>query len=161
MSRHSYLLDSPDLSGASGSRLLSMDTPMLTSEHSYSRGQQGDLSLADLSLADDTVILKKPFSLLAQPDDQPEGPSTPEGRSIDHEDEYEEEESRQVDAAEGNAEDLEVQRTVSESKKEEKLRSDLFVLKKLNAAFELFDAALQDTEKATGVGLLSLDNIGH
>jgi len=134
---------------------------MLTSDHSYSRGQQADLSLADLSLADDTVILKKPFSLLAQPNEQLEEPSTPERRSIDLEEEYEEEDSRQLDEVEGNAEDLEAQRTVSESKREEKLRSDLFVLKKLNAAFELFDAALQDTEKATGVGLVSIDVIGH
>lgn len=43
--------------------------------------------------------------------------------------------------------------------REEKLQSDIFILKKLNASFELFNEALQDTGSANQVILHFIHNL--
>lgn len=88
-----------------------------------------DLSISELSLSDQTL---KPFSLLAPP-----APPEPD---IDTEEPEEPEEpvSQQSQRQSAKAH-------------EEKLQSDIFILRKLNASFELFNEALQDTGSANQV----------
>jgi len=50
--------------------------------------------------------------------------------------------------------DPEVARQRARELRDEKLKSDIFILKKLNASFELFHEALQDTGSANEVSLL-------
>ena len=95
-----------------------------------------DLSISELSLSDQTL---KPFSLLAPP-----APPEPD---IDTEESEESEEPV-------------VQQSQKQSAKarEEKLQSDIFILRKLNASFELFNEALQDTGSANQVILHFIHN---
>lgn len=125
-------MDSEELSHLSlpshDSRLLSESEP----DHS-------DLSLSDLSLGQDRPREKRPFSLLARPlrdesaiadDDEPE-PGEPDTTMTQ---EYMENARRQA------------VRT-----REEKLQHDLFILKKLNSAFEIYKDALREAKSATDV----------
>ncbi|KAF5322558.1 hypothetical protein D9619_001770 [Psilocybe cf. subviscida] len=140
--------DSPDIPmHGHGSRLLSLESPLLPSDtSSSSRTGPGadDLSLSELSLAEHNTMLSKPFSLLArvEPDvktptrkptahsaSSPEGSGEPPEGHVDHD---------EVDPDEA--------RLQASAKRQEKLQSDIFVLKKLNAAFESFN----DTLEATG-----------
>jgi len=88
-----------------------------------------DLSISELSLSDQTL---KPFTLLATPEPEidPEEPVVQESQSQRH----------------------------SAKAREEKLQSDIFILKKLNASFELFNEALQDTGSANQVLLHFIRN---
>lgn len=82
-----------------------------------------DLSISELSLSDQTL---KPFTLLATP-----------------EPETDPEESDELAAQQSQRH--------SAKAREEKLQSDIFILRKLNASFELFNEALQDTGSANKV----------
>ena len=92
-----------------------------------------DLSISELSLSDQTL---KPFSLLATPDPEVD-PEKPE------------------DSDEPVAQQSQKQ---SAKAREEKLQSDIFILRKLNASFELFNEALQDTGSANQVTLRFIHN---
>lgn len=96
-----------------------------------------DLSISELSLPDQTL---KPFSLLAPP--------APPEHVIDTEEP-------------GESEEPVAQQSQRQSAKarEEKLQSDIFILRKLNASFELFNEALQDTGAANQVILRFIRNI--
>lgn len=101
-----------------------------------------DLSISELSLSDRTVIFQQPFSLLAA--SQPE-PSTPThddegGDNLDADAEEE--------GSNSGAENAEQEKRRTAKLREEKLQSDIFILKKLNASFALFNEALQDTGSA-------------
>ena len=134
----------------SGSRLLSESlVHPSTSARSISTGHGGDdLSLSELSLDDPPQAQpyrRRPFSLLAQPrhisDDQDE-----DGGSAfvdDHEGYAEEPNATYM------AEDAEKVRRDAIKTREEKLQSDLFILKKLNAAFEVYKDALRETKSST------------
>lgn len=133
------------------SRLLSLESPILPSGSSSSSrtGPGGqDLSLSELSISDHTSIMPKPFSLLAKVDLDPATPTrnnevtNPEI----HPDEHENDDSDLL-----NNEAEEDVRKQAEKRKEEKLQSDIFILKKLNASFELFNDALQETGSANQV----------
>lgn len=166
-------LDSPDVNVShSGSRLLSLDPPTFPSDPSLSRTGPGedDLSISELSLSDS--ILNKPFSLLAKFNPKPPPPpptnhaedlTTPtridvknvagplETQNIveEHEDE---DHDRDAEVERADKEDEEVVRQRAQEKRDEKLKSDIFILKKLNAAFELFHDSLEETGSANEVG---------
>jgi len=128
---------------ASGSRLLSLESPLLPSESSSRTGPGGDdLSLSELSLSDYNTIMKQPFSLLAKLDPDI---STPK-RDNEIPSPHLTLEKKQVEELldDGNAQQLSKNR-------EDKLQSDIFILKKLNASFELFNEALRETGSAHDV----------
>ena len=119
---------------ANGSRLLS--------ESLIETGPGGDdLSISELSLSDHPRTLEKPFSLLA--------PGV-QGHLHTHQGDQEVEEQN-VPGLVGRAEGE--QRNTSAAR-EEKLQGDIFVLKKLNASFALFNDALQDTNMANQVAVV-------
>ncbi len=129
----------------SGSHLLSGS--LLHSASSSRTGHGGeDLSLSELSLSDrPTSTHRRPFSLLAQP--QP----------ISNDDPFAEDE--EADGEEGAdqtmiPEDMEKVKRMAAKTREEKLQSDLFVLRKLNGAFEVYKEALRETKSSTEVSLL-------
>ena len=148
-------MDSPDINSThSGSHLLSMDTPTFSSESQTGPGGD-DLSLSELSISKDS-IMNKPFSLLANfnPRTRPVDPTTPTrlnesgliaedlqlaGDSNEAEGDFEDE--RDAELVQRNAQEV----------RDEKLKSDVFVLKKLNAAFDLFHEALEETGNANQV----------
>ena len=151
-------MDSPNLSELnferSGSRLLSESSLTATSStSSLSRTGPGgdDLSLSELSLSErpQPPPSRRPkFSLLAQPLPQKVTPH-PEDSAIA-------EEYADGDA-EGELEHTMTQEDVERSKKlaartrEEKLQHDLFILKKLNSAFEVYKEALKEAKSGTEV----------
>ncbi|KAF5355115.1 hypothetical protein D9756_005318 [Leucocoprinus leucothites] len=131
-----YNPDESDLTfSADGSRLLSESSLMASESNSSHAGSaHEDLSLSDLSVRDRDGIMSKPFSLLSRPE-----PSTPPSQTgelgedltvRDHEDEEEDQETRSRQSAKA---------------REEKLLSDIFILKKLNASFSAFNEALDAT----------------
>ncbi|RXW24992.1 hypothetical protein EST38_g870 [Candolleomyces aberdarensis] len=167
--------DSSDLNlSADGSQLLDL-SDVLPPESSHSRegyynDDAGDLSLSDLSL-DQTIRARAPFSLLSQPIHQ-ERPraekerKAPSSRLLDPGDDdddqnadsgMEEGEGEEGGEAEGQAaadreeldeEQLENARRRVAKQREEKLQNDIFILKKLNAAFETFHGALDEAGSA-------------
>jgi hypothetical protein len=122
---------------ASGSRLLS-ESPLLPSSSGTGPGGD-DLSISELSLSDRTVIFQKPFSLLA-PD-----PLVPT-----HDDDNLDLDAEK-DGLGNKAEDSEQEKRHLAKVREEKLQSDIFILKKLNASFALFNEALHDAGSANQV----------
>ncbi|KIK67388.1 hypothetical protein GYMLUDRAFT_238682 [Collybiopsis luxurians FD-317 M1] len=146
---------SSDLSlEASGSRLLS-ESPIISSSHA-------DLSISELSLSDRiSSSSDKPFSLLARP-------STPvqtRRSTADHDeeenpdDEAGEVTQKQIYADTDDAEDPEKHEQVERMRvklREEKLQNDLFVLRKLNAAFSSFNEALEDVGSANEASTLRI-----
>lgn len=103
--------------------------------------------------------MNKPFSLLARFNPPPRSPpdlatptrenktgatSSPEGHHTNESDEI-------VDAELQDEEDTEATRKKTQELRDEKLKSDMFILKKLNAAFELFEEALEETGSANEV----------
>ncbi|KAG6827141.1 hypothetical protein H0H92_013059 [Tricholoma furcatifolium] len=126
-------LDSSEiLFSASGSQLLS-ESPLLPSSSHTGLGGD-DLSISELSLTDRTPVAPKAFSLLA-----------PSARSSAQDNHVENDEER--DTGE-NTEDTEANKRQAAKLREEKLRSDIFILRKLNASFALFNEALGDTRSA-------------
>lgn len=127
---------------ASGSRLLSDSPLILPSNPSFSNTGPcgGDLSLSELSIADrPSSLFSKPFTLLAGPSTfENDGDTSGYGKSH----------SLPEQAAEV---DDRTKRKVLEKQREEKLQSDLFILKKLNSAFALFHVALDESGSANEV----------
>ncbi|KAG6820732.1 hypothetical protein H0H93_012378 [Arthromyces matolae] len=121
----------------SGSRLMS-ESPIIPSSSSSRTGLGGeDLSLSELSVIDRTPVPSKPFSLLAPARDlsltQPNDSQHPDDLSHteDVDDNHVEQDGRRA-----------------AKQREDKLQSDIFILKKLNASFAIFNEALQDTGSA-------------
>ncbi|KAJ8591169.1 hypothetical protein M405DRAFT_873324 [Rhizopogon salebrosus TDB-379] len=138
----SWSLSTPSssLPDASGSQLLSESLPSPESFdlHSYTGPGGADLSLSELSISDkDTERFhfhdRPRFSLLAPAATTSPSFSPDQSRIAEEDEEY----------GEGNDEH-------SETKlREDKLQSDVFILKKLNASFALFNDALRSTQTAT------------
>ncbi|KAJ3979694.1 hypothetical protein F5890DRAFT_1575924 [Lentinula detonsa] len=118
-----------------GSRLLS-ESPMLPSTSS----SQADLSISELSLSDrPSPSSSRPFSLLAQP----VSPSTPVQTHLDNDDGETTQRQVTVDNDEqASAEEREQAKRTKAKLREDKLQSDTFALRKLNAAFSSFNEAL-------------------
>ncbi|KAF8070473.1 hypothetical protein FPV67DRAFT_1668325 [Lyophyllum atratum] len=131
-------LDSSDiLFPASGSRLLSESQILPSSSSSYTGLGGDDLSVSELSLADRTPVPRKPFSLLT--------PAEPSWQaSHDHEDDMDNNKEEDIDDG-GQAEQ---KKRHAAKMREEKLQSDIFILRKLNASFAMFNDALQETGSA-------------
>ncbi|KAF4620790.1 hypothetical protein D9613_000706 [Agrocybe pediades] len=151
-------MNSPDINVASGQSILGFESPNISSGTSFSYDvREDDLSLADLSLGDRTAIMSKPFSLLAReepPEPQPQTPQRDRTRDsssdgLAGEDDLKEEVVDQLEE--------EDQRKHAAKLREEKLQSDIFILKKLNASFEMFNQALEDTGSANERVALQLE----
>ncbi|KAH9929492.1 uncharacterized protein BXZ73DRAFT_90357 [Epithele typhae] len=149
-------MDSFDLSNvdmpSSGLRLLSEPTPDISSSSASRTGPGGaDLSLSELSLStrpEPKLTLRRPFSLLAQPQ-TPE----PDESAFAHDGE---------DGAGGEAtmtqEEQEKARRAATRTREERLQQDLFLLRKLNAAFDVYKDALRATKSSTDRVAVRLDH---
>ncbi|TBU56853.1 hypothetical protein BD310DRAFT_930654 [Dichomitus squalens] len=140
-------MDSFDFSNvdmpASGSRLLSEPTPDISSSSSRTGHGGDDLSLSELSLSDrpqSKSARRRPFSLLAQP-------LSPDESAVADDEDTEEGGGGQDETM--TQEDVEKARKVAAKTREEKLQHDLFVLKKLNSAFEVYKDALRETKSST------------
>jgi hypothetical protein len=144
-----YSPDSSDIQfPASGSRLLS-ESPLLPSSSSSHTGPGGDdLSLSELSLSDRTAIFDKPFTLLAPSQDEPTTPTR--SNTHEHQDSDFDSEGDEGDDADDLERDEQEKRHAAKVR-EEKLQSDIFILRKLNASFATFNEALQDTGSANQV----------
>ena len=141
-------MDSFDLSDfqmpQSGSRLLSEPTPDISSSSSRTGPGGDDLSLSELSLSERTqpkAARRRPFSLLARPPDE---------SAVADEDAEDDQEDAELDGT-MTQEDIEKAKRLAAKTREEKLQHDLFVLKKLNAAFEVYKEALKETKSSTDV----------
>ena len=171
-------MDSPEIDAShSGSRLLSLDSPAFPSDSSHSRTGPGgdDLSISELSLSDPDSILNKPFSLLARFNPKPPSPppttltdynedlATPTRANLKSGPAPEAEAVAEEKEDEGHGGDVEVEhedegedeavvKQRAQEKRDEKLKSDIFILKKLNAAFEQFHDSLEETGSANEVG---------
>ena len=100
-----------------------------------------DLSLSELSLTDRIQpARRRPFSLLAQPRDE----------SIDPDEEEDLGENDGLDQTMKQP-DTENARKEAAQTREEKLQQDLFILKKLNAALDVYKGALRETKSSTEV----------
>ncbi|KAI9569675.1 hypothetical protein HD554DRAFT_501441 [Boletus coccyginus] len=133
------------------SHLLSQSLPSTdsfdVSSHIHTGPGGADLSLSELSLSDKPYSRDGPrFSLLAPPP-APFCFSADQSTIIEGE-ECEEGADISVDGHDG-ADDTVMERIVAEKAREEKLQSDLFILKKLNASFAVLNEALQATKGAT------------
>lgn len=130
------------------SQSLPSPDPFDASSHIHTGPGGADLSLSELSLSDKPSSRDGPrFSLLA-PAPAPFRFSTDQSTIIEGE-EYEEGDT----SADGHddANNTMMERVVTEKTREEKLQSDLFILKKLNASFAVLNDALQSTKGATEV----------
>jgi hypothetical protein len=128
----------------SGSRLLSES---LLSAGSTRTGHGGDdLSLSELTIQDRPLHPpRRKFSLFAQP------PSPQRGDEFVFGNEDEEGEAGHDQTM--RQEEVEKAQRVATKTREEKLQSDLYVLKKLNAAFDVYKDALKETQSSTDVSL--------
>ncbi|CDO75358.1 hypothetical protein BN946_scf184966.g26 [Trametes cinnabarina] len=143
-------MDSFDLSNLqmphSGSRLLSEPTPDISSSSSRTGPGGDDLSISELSISERARIKsshRRPFSLLAPP----QSPEADESAVAD-----EDAEDAEADAGMDETmrqEDVEKAKRLAAKTREEKLQHDLFVLKKLNSAFEVYKEALRETKSST------------
>jgi hypothetical protein len=139
-------LDSSDITlPASSSRLLSESPMFPLSSHTGPGGD--DLSISELSLSDRTVTFQKPFSLLAssrhEPSHDEEGGENLDGAASEGRKDDDLERADELEKAE--------QKRHAARLRDEKLQSDIFILKKLNASFALFNEALQDVGSANQV----------
>ncbi|KAF6762980.1 hypothetical protein DFP72DRAFT_519170 [Ephemerocybe angulata] len=161
--------------GDEGSQLLDLSDVLPPDSSHSGQHDDGDLSLSDLSL-DHTIRGRAPFSLLSQPKPEPPQPSRQqqkgkapsssrlidpeddpdasqeyedegiEGESFEQEGEHLEGEEEQFDEA--LEEERQAAKRRAEKLREEKLQNDIFILKKLNAAFETFNGALDEAGAA-------------
>lgn len=147
----SNVSDLPSFPGY-GSRLMS-ESPLPRGTSLDNRDNiEADLSLSELSVAEPPRRLER-FSLLAPR--QQDSLRLEEGDSLFSEVAEEAELGEENEESDEDDEDNTVkreqdQRAAAQSR-EEKLRSDIFVLRKLNSAFGSFDEALQETTSANQV----------
>ena len=140
-------LDSLDLEVPhSGSHLLSESYDLSHASSSRTGPGGDDLTLSDLALEDRPRPLhRRPFSLLARPVDSES--------SIDDESAIAEDGEEDGGALDQTMtqEDVEKAKKLSAKAREEKLQNDIFVLKKLNSALELYKDALRGMRSRTEV----------
>ncbi|KAG1752964.1 hypothetical protein EDB19DRAFT_977994 [Suillus lakei] len=143
---------SPSLPDVSDSQLLSgsLPSPELFDSPSHTGPGGADLSLSELSLSDkDTENFRfhdRPrFSLLA-PTATTSQTFSPDQSRISEDDEYEE---GNDESSENDVDSTVIGRVAAAKVREDKLQSDLYVLKRLNASFALFNDALRSTQTAT------------
>lgn len=141
------------LASEQDSHLLSQSLPSPDPFDASSRTHTGpggaDLSFSELSLSDKPYTHDAPrFSLLAPPPAPPR--LSADQSTILEGDEYEESGATSVDEHD-DANHTVMQRAVAHKTREEKLQSDLFILKKLNASFAVLNDALLATKGATQV----------
>jgi len=148
-------MDSPSISELnieqSGSRLLSETSLLPSSSSSLSRTGPGgdDLSLSELSLSERPQLApsRRPkFSLLAQPLPQ-KAPFMDNDSAILEEDADTEGEAGLDQTM--TQEDVEKATKLAARTREDKLQHDLFILKKLNFAFEVYKEALKEAKSST------------
>jgi hypothetical protein len=135
-----YSPDSSDFTVSSGSRLLS-ESPFLPSSSSHTGPGGSDLSISELSLTDKS----KPFNLIAAVNPQ-------RSQSPQHDD------NNPFEANEDKGE-ITIQdsdKKLTARSREEKLQHDLFILRKMNASFAVYNDALQNVESANDVRPTSL-----
>ena len=133
------------------SQSLPSPDPFDASSHIHTGPGGADLSLSELSLSDKPYSRDGPrFSLLAPPP-APSRFSTDQSTIIEGEEC--EEGDASVDSEHDDANNTMMARVDAEKAREEKLQSDLFVLKKLNASFAVLNDALRATQGATEVCL--------
>jgi hypothetical protein len=142
----------------SGSRLLSESLvhPSTSSRHTSTGHGGADLSLSELSLEDPPdpqPYRRRPFSLLAQPRSAETSRASRDYSAVSEENDADGEE---MNATVMLSDDEKAKRSVGRTR-EEKLQSDLFVLKKLNSAFEVYKDALRETKSSTEVCVAHLD----
>ncbi|KAL1939863.1 hypothetical protein VTO73DRAFT_9563 [Trametes versicolor] len=149
-------MDSFDLSNLqmpqSGSQLLAEPTPDISSSSSRTGHGGDDLSLSELSLSERAQSKpghRRPFSLLARPE-SPDESAVADGDA-------EESEEPDMDGT-MTQEHLEKARKLAAKTREEKLQHDLFTLKKLNAAFEVYKEALRETKSNTDLVAVQLQH---
>lgn len=158
-------MDSPNLSELnferSGSRLLS-ESSLIHSSSSSSLSRTGpggdDLSLSELSLSErpQPPPSRRPkFSLLAQP--LPQDVSSHSDDSAIAEEDAEEDVQVGLDHT-MTQEDVERAKKLAARTREEKLQHDLFILKKLNTAFEVYKEALKEAKSGTEVRRMTRPN---
>jgi hypothetical protein len=137
-----YNPDESDLTfSADESRLLSESSLMASESNSSHAGSaHEDLSLADLSLRDQDGIMSKPFSLLSRTE-----PTTPPSQT------GELGEGDLTVRGDGDEDANQEANKQNAKAREEKLQSDLFILKKLNASFSAFNEALDATGSVNDV----------
>jgi hypothetical protein len=115
------------------------DSRLLSGSPGPGQDSHPDLSLSDLSLADRTVQLQKPFSLLDR------------DRSVDHSRVAEENGEAEQSIAVDDGGDMSQAQMRRRHAREGQLQSDIFVLQKLNAAFASFNEALDEAGAANEV----------
>lgn len=154
-------MDSADFSEFSipshDSRILS-ESLVFPSSSSRSTSQadpdNSDLSLSELSLGTGHLQSgareKRPFSLLARPIQDESAVVDDDDAQVEGQGEGHGAEGGEMDAT-MTQEDIENAKRLAARTREEKLQHDLFILKKLNAAFEVYKDALRETKSATDV----------
>ncbi|KAH8119552.1 hypothetical protein DFH11DRAFT_452689 [Phellopilus nigrolimitatus] len=118
----------------------------------YGGPENADLSLSELSLNEKpgpSAGPSRPFSLLARPLRPPEPqPPEPDIAKLEVEDEADGNDSDIVES-EIVVEDEETRLKSMARTREERLRQNLFVLRKLNSGFAVYNDALSDTRSST------------
>lgn len=141
---------SSDALSFAGSSILRQSPPFHSSSHTGPGG--ADLSLSELYISDreEDATVSKPFSLLPQRPQREvyngvlgRDESEPVLNHNDNGNEVDDDEELVADQG---------KRSLSEARsREERLQHDLFVLKKLNGSFSLYNDALNDTRSSTEV----------
>ncbi|KAL5528166.1 hypothetical protein ACEPAF_7302 [Sanghuangporus sanghuang] len=110
----------------------------------YESAQPGDLSLSDLSTNNEIPgpSRQMPFSLLARPLRPPQTPQNPQ-------EEVEDVGNETARPVEEEEEDEETRAQFAAQSREERLRQDLFVLRKINAGLAVYNEALSGTRTST------------
>ncbi|TFK54462.1 hypothetical protein OE88DRAFT_1711291 [Heliocybe sulcata] len=130
-----YSEDSLDITVRRDDPHLLSESPLFPSQSNTGPGGD-DLSLSELSLKDRPAPSRKRFSLFAQP---------PEDESIDQE----EGDDAGVEGQEENEEEAENRRKAASRTREEKLQHDLFILRRLNSAFSVFNEGLREAKTSS------------
>jgi len=133
---------SADTPSVAGSSILRQSPPFLSQSHTGPGG--ADLSLSELYISDrndDSPAATRPFSLLPERNggiEEERSFFSDSGGVVEEEDEEATIHKRRDSAGEAR-------------QREERLQRDLFVLKKLNASFSLYNEALKDARSSTEV----------
>lgn len=143
-------LSSADTPSFTGSSIL-RQSPLFRSTHTGPGG--ADLSLSELYISDrsEDGTASKPFSLLPQRDAHGRKPGHDESEAVYPQDNDEADNDDGTITNKGKK-SLDEART-----REERLQHDLFLLRKLNASFSLYNDALKDTKSSTEVLFRSFD----
>ena len=153
--------DAPNSSVPLDSKLYNSMSPLADATYSLSgqASSSGHDALADLSLSELSINdrpepqVHQPFSLLARPSVVP--PVIAVEDDVAEDDENVEGDKTEVlpveDPEREPAQDPEAARRSSAHAREERLKQDLFVLRKLNSAFSLYNDALGDAQSNSEV----------